>query len=213
MPYYKNKFMSLRKYLTSRVFLTQFLIAVSIIAVLGYLFMHWLTFTTNHGNEITVPDLSKLTEEQVEEKLDELDLTYVLLDSLDYRSDYPKYSVVQQDPLPGAKVKEGRKVYIKINSSGFSSVKVPDLIEKTYREAVPTLKALGLEEGTITYIPNLGKDMVLDMRYKGRSIKAGDKVLKSSKIDLVLGDGKASYEEDIANDSIINTSEELPDEQ
>ncbi|MBU0940356.1 MAG: PASTA domain-containing protein [Flavobacteriaceae bacterium] len=205
--------MSLRKYLTSRVFLTQFLIAVSIIAVLGYLFMHWLTFTTNHGNEITVPDLSKLTEEQVEEKLDELDLTYVLLDSLDYRSDYPKYSVVQQDPLPGAKVKEGRKVYIKINSSGFSSVKVPDLIEKTYREAVPTLKALGLEEGTITYIPNLGKDMVLDMRYKGRSIKAGDKVLKSSKIDLVLGDGKASYEEDIANDSIINTSEELPDEQ
>ncbi|MBC5841093.1 PASTA domain-containing protein [Flavobacterium sp. F-380] len=205
--------MSLRKYLTSRVFLTQFLIAVSIIAVLGYLFMHWLTFTTNHGNEITVPDLSKLTEEQVEEKLDELDLTYVLLDSLDYRSDYPKYSVVQQDPLPGAKVKEGRKVYIKINSSGFSSVKVPDLIEKTYREAVPTLKALGLEEGTITYIPNLGKDMVLDMRYKGRSIKAGEKVLKSSKIDLVLGDGKASYEEDIANDSIINTSEELPDEQ
>ena len=213
MPYYKNKFMSLRKYLTSRVFLTQFLIAVAIIAVLGYLFMHWLTFTTNHGNEITVPDLSKLTEEQVEEKLDDLDLAYVLLDSVDYRSDYPKFTVVQQDPLPGAKVKEGRKVYIKINSSGFSSVKVPDLIEKTYREAVPTLKALGLEEGTITYIPNLGKDMVLDMRYKGRSIKAGEKVMKSSKIDLVLGDGKASYEEDIANDSIRNTSEELPNEQ
>jgi beta-lactam-binding protein with PASTA domain len=205
--------MSLRKYLTSRVFFTQFLIAAAIIAVLGYLFMHWLTFTTNHGNEITVPNLSKLTEEQVEEKLDGIDLDYVLLDSLDYRSDYPKYSVVQQDPLPGAKVKEGRKVYIKINSSGFSSVKVPDLIKKTYREAVPTLKALGLEEGTITYIPNLGKDMVLDMRYKGRSIKAGEKVLKSSKIDLVLGDGKASYEEDIANDSIINTSEELPNEQ
>ena len=213
MRYYKNKFMSLRKYLTSRVFLTQFLIAVAIIAVLGYLFMHWLTFTTNHGNEITVPDLSKLTEEQVEEKLDDLDLAYVLLDSVDYRSDYPKFTVVQQDPLPGAKVKEGRKVYIKINSSGFSSVKVPDLIEKTYREAVPTLKALGLEEGTITYIPNLGKDMVLDMRYKGRSIKAGEKVMKSSKIDLVLGDGKASYEEDIANDSIRNTSEELPNEQ
>jgi hypothetical protein len=35
-----------------------------------------------------------------------------------------------------------------------------------------------------------GKDMVLEMRYKGRNIKPGDKVLKSSKIDLVLGDGK-----------------------
>ena len=205
--------MSLRKYLTSRVFFLQVFIAVLIIAVLGYLFMHWLTFTTNHGNEIAVPNLSKLTEEQVEEKLDDLDLDYVLLDSVDYRSDYPKYSVIQQDPLPGAKVKEGRKVYIKINSSGFSSVKIPDLIEKTYREAVPTLKALGLEEGTITYIPNLGRDMVLDMRYKGRSIRPGDRVLKSSKIDLVLGDGKASYEEDVRTDSVPESIDEMPDEQ
>ncbi|WP_413997766.1 PASTA domain-containing protein [Flavobacterium sp. W1B] len=205
--------MSLRNYLTSRVFLLQVFLAVLIIAVLGYLFMHWLTFTTDHGNEISVPNLSKLTEEQVEEKLDALDLSYVLLDSVDYRNDYPKYTVVQQDPLPGAKVKVGRKVYIKINSSGFSSVKVPDLIEKTYREAGPTLRALGLEEGTITYIPNLGKDMVLEMRFKGRNIKAGDKVLKSSKIDLVLGDGKASYEEDIITDSIANPTQELPNEQ
>jgi eukaryotic-like serine/threonine-protein kinase len=204
--------MSLRKYITSRVFFTQVFLAALFIAVLGYLFMHWLTFTTDHGHEITVPDLRKLTEEQVEEKLDELDLDYVLLDSVDYRSDYPKYSVVQQDPMPGEKVKEGRKVYIKINSSGFSSVKVPDLIDKTYREAVPTLKALGLEEGTITYIPNLGKDMVLEMRYRGRNIKPGDKVLKSSKIDLVLGDGKASYEEEVTTDTIDIPTEELPNE-
>lgn len=217
MSPFKKKYMSIRKYLTSRAFFTQVVIAALIIVLLAYLLMHWLTFTTDHGNEITVPDLSKLTEEQVEEKLDELDLSYVLLDSVDYRSNYPKYSVVQQDPLPGAKVKEGRKVYIKINSSGFSSIRVPDLIEKTYREAVPTLRALGLEEGTITYIPNLGKDMVLEMRYKGRNIKPGDRVLKSSKIDLVLGDGKASYEEDITSetDTIIANpaTEEAPNEQ
>jgi hypothetical protein len=64
--------MSLRKYLTSRVFLIQVLIAIAIIAALGYLFMHW-TFT-DHGHEIAVPNLSKLTEEQVWKKLDELDL-------------------------------------------------------------------------------------------------------------------------------------------
>lgn len=205
---YKNKFMSLRKYLTSRVFFGQVAVALIIIAVLTYLFMHWLTFTTDHGHEITVPNLAKLTEEQVEDKLDELDLDYVLLDSVDYNSDYPKYSVVEQDPLPGAKVKEGRKVYIKINASGFSSVKIPDLIDKTYREAVPTLKALGLEEGTITYIPNLGKDMVLEMRYKGRNLKVGDRVLKASKIDLVLGDGKETYVEEV--DTTATPIEEMP---
>ena len=204
--------MSIRNYLTSRVFFLQVLAAIAIIVVLSYLFMHWLTFTTDHGHEIMVPNLAKLTEEQVEDKLDELDLDYVLLDSVDYNSDFPKYSVVEQDPLPGAKVKEGRKIYIKINASGFSSVRIPDLIEKTYREAVPTLKALGLEEGTITYIPNLGKDMVLEMRYKGRNIKAGDRVLKSSKIDLVLGDGKESYVEEV-DTTATPTIEELPNEQ
>jgi len=198
--------MSLVNYLKSRVFIGQAIAALVIIAVLAYLFMHWLTFTTDHGHEITLPNLAKLTEEQVEDKLDELDLDYVLLDSVDYNKDFPKYSVVEQDPLPGAKVKVGRKVYIKINSSGFSSVRIPDLIQKTYREAVPTLKALGLEEGTITYIPNLGKDMVLEMRFKGRNIKAGDRVLKASKIDLVLGDGKESYAVEV--DTLA-----IPDEQ
>jgi beta-lactam-binding protein with PASTA domain len=200
--------MSLRNYLNSRVFFGQALAALAILAVLGYFFVHWLTFTTDHGHEITVPNLAKLTEEQVEEKLDELDLDYVLLDSVDYYSDYPKFSVVEQDPLPGAKVKEGRKVYIKINASGFSSVRIPDLIQKTYREAVPTLKALGLEEGTITYIPNLGKDMVLEMRCKGRNLKVGDHVLKASKIDLVLGDGKESYIEEV--DSTAMSTDQLP---
>ena len=206
--------MSLRKYLTSRLFFGQFLAALAIIAVLGYLFMHWLTFTTDHGHEIAVPNLSKLTEEQVEDKLDELDLDYVLLDSVDFRGDYPAFTVVEQDPLPGTKVKVGRKVYIKINASGYSSVKLPDLIDKTYREAVPTLKAIGLEEGTITYEPSLGKDMVLAMRYKGRNLKPGERVMKSSKIDLVLGDGKMSYEEEVQVDSTATTTEDTPvDEQ
>ncbi|WP_426092710.1 PASTA domain-containing protein [Flavobacterium sp. DSR3-2] len=208
--------MSLRKYLSSRVFVVQVLIAIAIIFALGYLFMHWLTFTTDHGNEIEVPNLSKLTEEQVEQKLDELDLDYVLLDSVDYRSNFPQYSVVEQDPTPGTKVKVGRKIYIKINTSGFSSVRIPELVNKTYREAVPTLKALGLEEGAVTYVPNLGKDMVLEMRFKGRNLKAGDRVLKSSKIDLVLGDGKMSYEEEenAADTLAAPIEEEIPvDEQ
>lgn len=187
--------MSLGKYLSSRVFFVQILIVLAIMAVLVYLFMHWLTFTTDHGHEITVPDLSKLSEEQVEEKLDDLNLDYVFLDSVDYKKDYPKHSVVEQDPIAGEKVKENRKIYIKINSSGFTLIRMPNLVEKTYRQAVPTLKSLGLEEGEITYKPYLGKDMVLEMRYNGKKLNPGDKIFKSSKIDLVLGDGKIGFDE------------------
>ena len=199
--------MSLKDYLKSRVFFVQVLIGILIIAVLSYLFFHWLTFTTDHGNEITVPDLRKLSEIQVEQKLDELDLDYVLLDSVDYDKTFPKHSVVEQDPVSGSKVKKNRKIYIKINSSGFTTVKIPNLIEKTYRQAIPTLKSLGLEEGTITYKPYLGKDMVLEMRWNGKKLNPGDKVFKSSKIDLVLGDGKVGFD-DAELDSIPKT--EMP---
>jgi beta-lactam-binding protein with PASTA domain len=202
--------MSLRNYLTSRVFALQLLTAILILFVLGFLFMHWLTFTTNHGEEITVPDLRKLSETQVKDKLDGMDLDYQLLDSVDYVKDYPKHSVVTQDPLPGAKVKKNRKIYIKINSSGFTQVRIPDLIEKTYRQAVPTLQALGLEEGKITYKPYLGKDMVLEMDLNGKKLKPGDKVWKSSKIDLVLGDGKVGFD-DTKLDSINNEKNKKED--
>lgn len=187
--------MSFKQYITSRYFLFQVLAAIAILLVLGYLTLHWLTFSTDHGNEITVPDLRKLSVEQAEDKLDGMDLEYVLLDSVDFVPDYPKRSVVTQEPRPGARVKEGRKIYIKVNSSGFTKVRVPDLIEKTYRQAVPTLKALGLVEGKITYKPYLGKDMVLEMHLNGRKLKPGEKIWKQSTIDLVLGDGKVSFEE------------------
>lgn len=189
--------MSLRDYLTSRVFFAQFLAAMAIVATISYLFFHWITFTTHHGQEITVPDLSKISAEQAEEKLAAIDLDYIILDTVDFRPDYPKLTIVEQEPKAGSKVKEGRKIYIKINASTYTMVSVPDLIEKTYRQAIPTLQSIGLLEGTITYKPYLGKDMVLELLLNGKKLKAGDKVLKSSKIDLVLGDGKVTYEETI----------------
>jgi hypothetical protein len=64
--------MSLPKYLISRVF--QVLFAVDYCRTgISYALVD---LTTDHGNEITVPNLSKLTEEQVEEKLDESLIMY-----------------------------------------------------------------------------------------------------------------------------------------
>ncbi len=203
--------MAIRNYLRSRVFLYQILAAIAILAILSYILMHWITYKTNHGEEIAVPDLRKLTEEQVEEKLSNIDLDYKLLDTIDYEKDFPKFSVVTQDPKPGVKVKSGRKIYIKINSGGFTSVRVPDLIEKTYRQAVPTLMAVGLVEGKKTYKPYLGKDMVLEMWINGKKVKAGDKVSKSSVVDLVLGDGKIGFEESNDLNPVPTESENFDD--
>ena len=187
--------MSLRKYLTSKVFFRQIMIAFVIVAILAFVFFNMLSFITNHGQEITVPNLSKLSVEQAETKLENLELDYVLLDTLDYQEEFPKFSVVEQEPKKGSKVKANRKVYLKINAAGYAYVTLPDLIEKTYRQAEPTLKSIGLEVGTVTYKPYLGKDMVLEMKHKGVAVKPGSKIMKTSKIDLVLGDGKIAFDE------------------
>jgi beta-lactam-binding protein with PASTA domain len=187
--------MTFREFIKTKTFFLQVFYALCILLAIVLGFMYWLDFTTNHGEEITVPNLAKMTTEQAQEKLDELDLEYVVLDTVDFRKDFPKFSVVEQDPVAGAKVKKDRKIYLKVNSPGFTSVKMPDLIEKTLRQAEPTLKAVGLEIGTLSYVPYLRKDMVLKMKIDGKVINPGDKVLKSSKIDLVLGDGKVGFDD------------------
>ena len=201
--------MTFREFIKTKTFFLQVFYALCILLAIVLGFMYWLDFTTNHGEEITVPNLAKLSTEQAEEKLDELDLEYVVLDTVDFKKDFPKFSVVEQDPIAGSKVKKDRKIYLKVNSPGYTSVKMPDLIEKTLRQAEPTLKAVGLEIGTLSYVPYLGKDMVLKMKMNGKELKPGDKVMKSSKIDLVLGDGKVGFD-DSEIDSLANEPAPAP---
>lgn len=194
--------MSWKKFLTSFTFFKNLALALIILIVFVVLVMQWLGYATNHGEEIPVPNLSKMTIDKAEEKLNDIDLEIHLLDTVDFKVDFPPYSIVEQDPLPGVTVKDGRKVYVKINSGGYSQVTMPDLIQKTYRQSLSTLRALGLEEGNVKYVPYMAKDVVLEMKQGGKQLKAGDKVLKASKIDLVLGDGKTGFVEETATDSI-----------
>jgi len=191
--------MTLKDFLQSKVFFKQLAFAFLIVVVVIFGVLQYLDYATNHGEEIPVPDLRKMNLEKAEEALDAVDLEYVVLDTVDFKADYPPFTIVQQDPLPKVNVKDGRKIYVKLNSAGYSNITVPDIIQKTYRAALPALKTVGLEEGKKTYKPYLAKDVVLEIWQNGKKLKKGDKVLKASKIDLVLGDGKAGYEEEVAD--------------
>ncbi len=101
--------MSLFKFLTSRTFFIQLAIAGTIVIVFVFLLMQFLDFRTNHGEEIKVPDLSKMKLEIAEEKLNEISLEVFLLDTVDFRPDFPPFAIVEQDPKAGSLVKDGRK--------------------------------------------------------------------------------------------------------
>ena len=76
-----------------------------------------------------------------------------------------------------------------INPSDFSNVIFPDLIQLTKRAAISQINALDLEMGSIKYVDNIGKDVVLEVKFNDSTIKSGQLIPKKSKIDLVLGNG------------------------
>src|SRR5690606_24202445 len=107
--------------------------------------------------------------------------------------EYPRYAVIDQVPRPGDHVKENRKIYLTLNPSGYRKVMVPDLIRRTRRQVEPTLRSLGFEIGDVTYKPDIAPDAVLELRHKGRLVEPGDELMKTSVIDLVVGDGSGRY--------------------
>jgi hypothetical protein len=195
--------MSLLKFIFSKTFLIQIGLAIVALVVLAVLTMQWLEHSTNQDERIKVPDLAKQSLGRTEITLDKLDLRYEILDSANFNPDYPSYSVIDQVPQPGKFVKENRKIYITLNPSGYGKVIIPDLIRKTRRQAEPTLRSLGFEIGSVTYKPDIAIDAVLEMRHKGKLVEAGDELVKTAKIDLILGDGSGLYSGDLnENDSI-----------
>ncbi|AMC10559.1 serine/threonine protein kinase [Lutibacter profundi] len=185
--------MSLFQFLKSKLFLKQLVIAVLSIAVLIFVMMKWLTMITNHNQKIEVPNLEKMSLEKVETKLQELDLNYVVVDSASYNPNYPKKSVIEQSPSVGDFVKENRKIYLTLNPSGYANVEIPDLYGKTKRQATSQLLAIGFKiSPKAMYVSDIAKDVIRGLRFKGKELKAGDKIPKNSVINLKLGDGRGT---------------------
>lgn len=186
--------MGLFRFIFSKTFFIQLVLAAIALVVLAFLTLQWLEYSTNQEERIEVPDLGKLSLNVVEDRLEELDLRYEILDSANFNPDYPRYSVIDQVPLPGKFVKENRKIYLTLNPSGYRKVSIPqNLIRKTRRQVEPTLRSLGFTIGDVTYKPDIAQDAVLELRHKGKLVEPGDELMKTSVIDLVLGDGSGRY--------------------
>ncbi|WP_177765420.1 PASTA domain-containing protein [Flavobacterium sp. I3-2] len=195
--------MSLLNFIKSRQFFVSLFLAIVIFLALGFIALQSLGIFTKHGDEIALPNLTKMTIEQATEKLDQEGLKLIVLDTVDFDKNYPPLTIVYQDPIFDSKVKEGRKIYVKVNAKGFSSVRLPNLNDRTLRHAIAAIEAMGLQKGEIRYEPHLAKDVVIQVEQDGRILRAGDKVQKNSKIDFVVGDGMLGFkvEQDTINDA------------
>lgn len=185
--------MGLLKFIFSKAFLKQLGLALIVFLLILFAFTKWMASTTNHDEFREVPNLEGKKLEITKSLLEERELTLGDIEYKDYNPKFPKEAIVEQTPVAGSKVKVGRKIYITVNKSEYRLVRIPNLKDKTKRQAESTLKAIGFKIGKITYKPHFAKNAVLDMLYKGKKINKDDKLPYTSVIDLVLGDGKLNY--------------------
>lgn len=185
--------MSLIKFVTSKTFLKQLIFAAIGLIVFVFAIMKWLNVTTNHDQKIEVPKLEKMSLEAVEDKLEDLDLNFVVIDSASYNPNFPPKSVIEQSPEAGEFVKEHRKIYITLNPSGYADVEIPNLFGRTKRQATSQLLSIGFRiSSKEILVKDIAKDVVRGLQFNGKEIKQGDKIPKNSIITLMLGDGEGT---------------------
>ncbi len=143
---------------------------------------------THHGENISVPDLRGIRISKLDSILVTNSFHFKVIDSL-YDGDKKPGTILDQDPSPNSKVKENRTIYLTINSTQPPDVKMPDLVDVSFRQAEAMLQSFGLVTGNIIYRSDLAKNAVLEQLYNNKIIKPGTMLPKGAVIDLVLGDG------------------------
>ncbi|WP_258105150.1 PASTA domain-containing protein [Marinoscillum sp. MHG1-6] len=161
-------------------------LAITFILVFFY---SYLPNITNHGESITVPDVRGLTVDELDDFLGSRNLRFEVTKDSGYSATEKPLSVLKQVPLPDAKVKENRKIYVTLNAKTPPLIRMPKLIEGSVKNATLILQTYDLVLGDIIYVPDRDLNYVLKQQIDGREVMEGEKIPKGSKIDLVAGDG------------------------
>jgi beta-lactam-binding protein with PASTA domain len=182
-------------YLKTKSFRNNIIMAIITVIVVVLIAFYSLGYYTNHGSGIPVPKLKGQSVDHAMALLKEQGFGYKI-DSV-YVQDVAPGTIVEQDPDAGTNVKEGRVIYLTMVTLLAPNISLPDLEQSSYREATATLQNYGLKVGDTTYRSDIARDRILEVRFGGQVVKAGTKIPKGSRIDLVLGDGEGASEVEI----------------
>lgn len=184
-------------YLKTRQFRNTILLVVATTIGIVLIAFFSLSSYTRHGQGIPVPQLKGLNIDKAMATLKEQGFNYKI-DSV-FVLDQPPGTVVEQDPDAGTNVKENRTIYLTMVTQLAPNVSLPDVVteQSIYREAVAVLSNYGIKVGDTTYVSDIARDRVLEVRMGGQVIKPGTKIPKGTKVDLVLGNGEGASEVEI----------------
>lgn len=189
------------------------LLAMAIVAVgLVWGVFKWLDHYTDHDVAVTVPEVIGLQWDEAEALLRKHTLTPVVSDST-YNPSKPGGIILDMTPAQGSVVKEGRSVYLTVNTNRPPMRVIPDLIDNSsLREAEAKLKAMGFvlaENDTIEG----EQDWIYGIKYKGASLKNGDEVPLGATLVLEVGGGEYMFMEEMMGDSLSGGARNFQSEE
>lgn len=177
------------RFLFSKTFLANLMLGTTALVLIFFLLRWSLDSYTFHDEQIEVPSLIGLDLEETQIVTAEQKLSWEVLDSSEYNYAFGDSEVWDQYPRAGSRVKEGRAIKLTVNPVREPMIQLPDLIEKTVRRATYDLQTKGFVLGEISYVPYIGKDVVVRVLSDGEELIGRPFFTKGSVIDLVLGGG------------------------
>jgi beta-lactam-binding protein with PASTA domain len=190
--------MNFLKFLFTKLFLKNLLIAGGIAFFLFIASLIWLRVFTHHGQALTVPDLTGLSLDEVDVVTKAKKIRYTVTDSVFYK-ELPKGTVVKQNPRQGTKVKVNRTIYLSMNAMNPERVTMPTVTGVSLRQARAILETYGLSLGKISYKPDIAVNNVLQQMINDTVIHPGSLIIKGSSVNLVLGRGLSEQTTPVPN--------------
>lgn len=173
--------------------LKNFLAAIGLIVALTWISLICIDFYTHHGESVLVPDLRGSYVEEAQLLLAKQGLYPQVIDSV-YVRDKRLGTIIEQNPAPNSTVKSNRAIYLIINSRLVRQVTLPDVIDVSSRQAIAMLESVGLSLESMQEVPSEYKDLVTEIKYRGRTIIPGTRIPEGSAVVLVVGNGLGATE-------------------
>ncbi len=178
--------MGLFRFLTTRTFFIQLLLAVVLLAVLLFITLKGLENYTRHGQSYPVPDFSGMLPSEALKIAQMHELNVEIVDSL-FMEDAAPGVVVDQIPRPWHGVKQNRTIFLTINSSLPEMVMLPQLTDISFRQAQVIIDNSGLKIGNVFYRPSEYNNLVLSAQINSIDITPGKQLPKGTSVDLIIG--------------------------
>ena len=181
-----REFFSFRK---NRFFWGNILAMMIVMVGLVFGVLKALDIYTLHGEAVEVPDVKGMDMREAQKAFASRKLKAVVTDS-NYVKTLPAGCVLDYNPSAGQRVKEGRTIYLTINTLSVPLQEVPDVADNSsVRQAEARLLAAGFRLTENDSIPG-EKDWVYAVKYRGDSLAIGAKVPMGAILTLVIGNGE-----------------------